>query len=297
MANKQQKPAVLVLGRNGKLGRLLSRIWDAHPPEGRLVHWQARKNFNGVGLVWQPGDPVPTDLPEIGAIVALWGITPGPGRDVAENRTLALAAMELGAALNADRVLHCSSAAVYDPAPYPLPESAAQGAASGAAGAEQRGNAYGRAKLDMEAVVAEWAAEHPEGPAQCAMRIANVAGADSLFAAISGGDTITLDRFADGTGPRRSYLSPRGLAVAIEALLNCPRAALPAVVNIAAAGAMAMEDIARAFGCHIEWRDAPASAVPLVELDVTRLTALRGNSEASPQGLEEQLRQIGWKQS
>ena len=131
----------IVLGASGKLGRMLRRFWRRSPPAGLTAHWQYREIPHGEGVLWRPGDPPPSGMPKIDAILALWGVTPGPGRDLAENSRLAIAAMELGAALGAERVLHCSSAAVYEPGPDPLDETRAGGAI----------NAYGAAKLAMEA--------------------------------------------------------------------------------------------------------------------------------------------------
>ncbi|MDQ2090955.1 NAD-dependent epimerase/dehydratase family protein [Marimonas arenosa] len=265
MPEMQQERHILVLGASGKLGRMLRNLWRDAPPPGLSIHWQYRKNPQGDGLVWQPGAPAPSDLPEIDAVVALWGVTPGPGRDLAENSRLAVAAMALAKALGAGRVLHCSSAAVYEPGPEPRAEPEAGGAV----------NAYGAAKLAMEAAIAEATASG--GPPSCAMRIANVVGADSLFAAIDrGAGRITLDRFDGGAGPRRSYLSVPTLARALQALVTCPIDALPDVVNLADPEPYEMEELARAAGCAVDWRPAPPSAAAMVELDTGRLQRLTG---------------------
>jgi len=180
--------------------------------------------------------------------------------------------MDLGRVLGVKRVLHCSTAAVYEPSPDPLREEQAGGAL----------NHYGAAKLAMERAIGEDVAAHPDGPTQCILRIANFAGADSLFAGLDRGDgPITLDQFDDGQGPMRSYLTPSGLGQAIEALLQCPRAALPDVLNVAAPGAVAMADLVRAAGREVAWKPAPQGAAPRVELDVARLRAIC--SECRPQ--------------
>jgi len=260
-----RKRAFLVLGSSGKLGKMLRHHWRDFPAEDRAIYWQYRENPLDEGVRWQPGAPMPGKLPKVDAIVALWGVTPGPGRVLAENRLLALQAMELAQVIGATRVLHCSSAAVYPPGPDPLTEEDAGGDI----------NAYGTAKLAMEAALAEWAKAHPAGPKSCAMRIANVVGADSLFAAIKRGDgPITLDRFDDGEGPRRSYVTVSVLARSIEALLACSEADLPDVVNVATPGPVAMAALAQAAGCDIAWRPAPKAAAPMVALDTTRLGKL-----------------------
>lgn len=265
MSGTHQAAGLLVLGSSGKLGRMLRALWfQAAGPRGP-IYWQYRDNPAPGRITWHPGEPPPAGLPPIRSILALWGVTPGPGRDLAENRRLALAAMELAAALGAARVLHCSSAAVYPPGPMPLAEDAAGG----------RINPYGAAKLDMERALADWQASHPDGPRACALRIANVAGADSLFGAIAAGaGEVTLDRFADGEGPWRSYIPMPALARVLAALLACPDAALPDVVNVALPHPLAMEALARAAGCRVAWRKAPEGAAPMVALDTARLAQL-----------------------
>lgn len=263
LPNRQTR-RVLVLGASGKLGRMLRRAWELTPPEGLTVDWHYRENPPAGGRVWRVGEAPRPALPRCDAILALWGVTPGAGRDLAENRRLALAAMELARALGARRVLHCSSAAVYEPGPDAQPETAAGGAI----------NAYGAAKLEMEAALGEWQAAHPEGPESVALRIANVIGADSLFGAIlRGAAPLTLDRFADGQGPWRSYIAPGALSRVFAALL-CAEGPLPRALNIAAPRPVAMEALARAAGCAVAWRDAPDTAAPMVALDTSALNRI-----------------------
>lgn len=267
VTGKTRQRGLLVLGASGKLGRMLMRHWQVAGPAGWHARWQYRKNAPPDGIEWQPGAPAP--MLSVGAVLALWGVTPRTGRaapcDLADNAALAIQAMELGAGLGAERVLHCSSAAVYEPGPAPLKEAAAGGDI----------NVYGRAKLDMEEAIAGWCAAHPDGPRAVIMRIGNVAGADSLFDAIGrGAGSVTLDRFETGEGPRRSYVSLRVLAQAIEILLNCPVDPAPLIVNVATQPPLAMEDIARAAGCGVDWRAAPQGAAPMVWLDTSRLARL-----------------------
>lgn len=242
---------ILVLGGNGRLGRALRHQWR----EARNVLWQARAP--GADLVWSPGQPWPGPA-QVSAIVALWGVVPGAG-DLTENAALALAAQDLGAALGADRVLHCSSAAVYVPDPALRPEDTANPS-----------NPYGTAKLAMEQALHAWCTDHADGPAACALRIGNVAGADSVFASIARGGPVTMDRFADGHGPRRSYLDHATLGRVVQALLACPRADLPEVVNVANAGVIDMADLVRAADRRLIWRDAGHQG-HTVALDLSRL--------------------------
>lgn len=244
----------------------------------------ARRPQDADIIAWQPGDPV-GGLPPADAVVALWGVTPGAGRDLSLNTTLALAAMDLAQAVGARRVLHCSSAAVYPGGSVAACESDAVAPWS----------PYGVEKARMEAAVADWTRQRPGGPRACCLRMANVAGADSLFAALDRGGTITLDRFPDGQGPRRSYLAPGDLAQAIGALLRLPAADLPEVVNLAGPTAVAMADVVRAAGQEPAWRPAPEGALPVMALSDRRGAALFGplTDSADPARLVAQWRALG----
>lgn len=280
----RQNRSLLVLGASGKLGLLLRKHWQGTPPEGLTVGWQYRENPPKGGLLWHPGMPPQAALPRVDAILALWGVTPAPGRDLAENRRLAVAAMELAEALGARRVLHCSSAAVYSPGPAPLRETQAGGEI----------NAYGASKLEMEQALSNWTRAHLNGPRSCALRIANVVGADSLFAAMArGGVPITLDRFETGEGPWRSYVPVAALARVVAALLACPEDLLPPVINVASPVPVAMEALARAAGCDIVWRDAPDGAAPMVALDTTALSQIVALPGETPDQIIAAWRRLG----
>jgi nucleoside-diphosphate-sugar epimerase len=201
-------------------------------------------------------------LPQADAVIALWGVTPSPGADLAANTELALTAMEIGRVVGADRVVHCSSAAVYAAARHALGEDTPPDPPS----------AYGRAKWDMERALSD--GRRPGWPAAICLRIGNVAGAESLFGAMTRADDIHLDRFPDGAGPDRSYIAPTDLAHVLARLATVPVATLPSVLNVAAPVVTPMEAIARAAGRRVIWRSAPAGAVRSVALDTTRLNAL-----------------------
>lgn len=200
-------------------------------------------------------------LPAADVVVALWGVTPAHGGALSDNALLALQAMQVARHVGADRVLHCSSAAVY----------ATDGRVATEDDRPDPASNYGHAKLAMEAAVQDWHDAHPGGPLPVCLRIGNVAGAESLFAAIEAGDALRLDRFADGTGPRRSYIAPGDLARVIAALSVLPLEQLAPVYNVAAPGVTAMADLAQSAGRVVTWRPAPKTAVPCVALDTTRL--------------------------
>ncbi|MFD1342227.1 NAD-dependent epimerase/dehydratase family protein [Litorisediminicola beolgyonensis] len=266
---------ILLLGASGRLGRILRSAWPASAPP---LH--ALSRAGGPGLqAWSPGDSIDA-LPRVGSVVALWGVVPGATRSLSENAALASAAMDLGAQLGANRVLHASSAAVYRPGAHALSELEPADPVS----------AYGSAKRDMERAARTW--RGGAGPQAVCLRIGNVAGAESLFGAMAGQDHVTLDRFPDGQGPRRSYLATTDLARAIAALATAPQEDLPDLVNLAAPRPTAMADIARAAGREVRWREAPPSAVPLVALDTARLETViaLGDAAAEPVHLVEDAR-------
>lgn len=247
----------LILGANGRLGRLLQRRWQQSELTGWQPIWSARAPAADIDVVWQPGDQAPTSAE---AVVALWGAVPGRGA-LEDNTKLAKAAMALGRACGARRVLHCSSVAVYGPGRRLREDTLCAPA-----------NAYGVAKLAMEAAIRAAKDAHPEGPQACAMRLANVVGADSLFAALDSGATITLDKFPDGQGPRRSYAAPSVILYAIEALLAAE--VLPEVINVAAPNTVSMADITTAAQRDFTWQVAPDTALAEVAVDTQTLQAL-----------------------
>ena len=267
MTHSRHMRKVLILGAGGKVGRLLARAWRHCPPAGIEPVFQSRVAEGAGGLRWQEGDAL-ADLPRVAAVVALWGVTPGAPRVCSENTRLALLAGEIARTLGAERLFLASSAAVYGPVqdgrltediPLPVPPGS-----------------YGKSKLDMEHAMKNWAARPGPRPRISALRLANVVGADSLFAALKSGGPVTLDRFADGGGPARSYLTAGDLGRILQALVTCPPATLPPVLNVAGRRALAMADLVRTAGAEVVWRPAPATATQRVELDTTLLRRFLG---------------------
>ena len=176
------------------------------------------------------------------------------------NSVLAGKAIEIARKTGAERVLHLSSAAVYSATDAPMKEG----------DETQPGRAYGQAKCDMERRISE----QPEPPKSCALRLANVAGVDSLFRALDGAEKMIIDQFDSGFGPQRSYIAVPELAKVIESLVNCDATTLPNVLNVAATDSVDMSDIARAAGRTFEWCPARAGAVARHVLDTERLQGL-----------------------
>ena len=246
----QSTPTIgpLIMGASGRLGRALARVWPAEAPP---PVWQTRDGAGGT-LAWDILAAPPPPMPAVGGVIVLAGVTRGDAAALAANTPLAQAGADLGRRLGVP-VLVASSQAVYGAPDGPAREGDPCAPVT----------AYGAAKLAMERAVA--------APHVTALRIGNVAGCDAIFAAMARGG-VTLDRFADGRGPRRAMLGPADLARALTALLAAPRR--PPVVNLARPGLIAMEDLLRAAGLPVDWRPAPAGALAELALDVTLLQGI-----------------------
>lgn len=268
-------PRVIVLGANGRLGRMLRHGWS-----GRITaRWQARRpDGRDRTLVFDPLQSWPATGP-CDVAICLAGVIRGSDAALRLNTDLALAAIEQGAARGAKRVFLASTAAVYGRADSALPESAAPNPLS----------PYGAAKLAMEQQGQARAAQL--GLPLTVLRIGNVAGADALLGQ-AGTGPILLDRFADGQGPRRSYIGPLGFAAVMETLVHqvAQGDPLPPCLNLALPDAVAMADLLRAADIPLHWRPAPDAALPVVQLDVTRLAGLVPLPSARPKDIVQDWR-------
>ena len=265
----------LVLGASGRLGGMLRAFWGVRP----AVLWQSRHAGMPGALRFDPLDRAALQQAARGAdtILCLAGVTPAraaQGADLAKNSELARAALRAGAETGA-RVLLASSAAVYGRG------GDDGGHGNGAAPALDEDaplapqNAYGRAKAGMEGRARDLAARL--GVPLCLLRIGNVAGADAILGGWRPG--FLLDRLADGTTPRRSYIGPATFAGVMAGLCGLDaerrgRPDLPQVLNIAAPGAPEMGALLAAAGLPFALRPAPAGVIPRVELATGRLERL-----------------------
>lgn len=284
----------LILGSGGRVGTLLRGLAAQGLWPGAEPLWHTRDGREGTWAwdVARTGALPDLDaLPKVAGIVVLAGqtrVAPGPfgWEDDAialglANEGPALAAQALARDRGIGPVLLCSSAAVYG----------IEAGAHREEDAPRPASAYGRAKQIMEHEAGTERMLHRGGPPTCALRIGNVAGADALFGAMASGP-VTLDRLADGTSPRRAYVGPLTLARALAALLAAP--ALPPVLNLAQPGLLAMSDLLDAAGVPFAWRDNPA-ALPALEMDLSRLTALAPLPPATPESLVAEARLAGWR--
>lgn len=225
---------------------------------------------------WAPGLPFPRDL-QCDAVVAAWGVTHGSKSDLDANVTLVRHAQNFGKAAGAERVVHCSSAAVYG-CKTPWTESVKINPVS----------CYGLAKARMEDAITH----ATTGPKAVILRIGNVAGADSLFKAGLRDGHVTLDRFPDGRGPIRSYIGPRTLThVTLWAALSSET---PPFLNVAGASEIGMEDIARAMAWHVSWRPATQTAHQhaVLETDLLQKYLHLGDETAQPSRIAEEVNSI-----
>lgn len=252
---------VLVLGATGRLGGMLRRHWTSPDIEPL---WQARQGRAAARGDWAVFDPRTDPLAlaqacaRVDVVLDLAGPVPGPGRAPDSFTAIPALARAVAHGAGGKPLLWASSAAVYGPralcaeedAPAPLSE-------------------YGHAKARGEAVLAEV-------PGACVLRIGNVAGADALLSGARPGIAVTLDRFADGATPRRSYMGPKTLAEVLSHLVRLAgQGALPGVLNVTAPGpGVAMGDLLAAAGLRWTPRPAPESALPAVVLETARLAAL-----------------------
>ena len=281
---------LIVNGAGGRVGAALCAAWAAARPAGLRPVWQSRTPR---GPDWLPWGALPEGL-EGGVLLHLAGATPTGNGVLEATVPLALEALEAARRAGLAHALLASSAAIYGrPAgAAPLDETTPPAPAS----------AYGAAKRDMEDAVRRWRDATPGAPALTILRIGNVAGTDALAAGVAAASTaapLELDRFADGTTPRRSYAGPATLAAIVAALArrgagdalarrgagDAParrgaRDALPDVLNLAAPGPgveMGALLAARAALGHpvaLRHRSARAGALRALVLDTGRLRSL-----------------------
>jgi nucleoside-diphosphate-sugar epimerase len=269
----------LILGATGKVGQALAKVW---PDSAGL--WQHRPGtahpviagFPGKSLEWDILGSAPPPLPKgLTGVVVLAGVTEGGDTALERNTDLALTAVEAAQAAGIPRVLVASTQAVYGTESLRVNEATPCKPAA----------PYGKAKRAMEIALAG------RSGVTC-LRLGNVAGSDSLFRAAQDGP-VTLDRFPDGHGPRRSYIGPETLAHVLTRLLD-PALTLPPVMNVASPGLVGMDAILRTAQVSFETRAAPAHALQALELDVSKLLEFVPLPQVSARSLVGEARHAGW---
>lgn len=269
-------PGPLILGANGRIGLMWQALWRAGAwPDNRRPVWHGRDKAD---FLWDMTTAPPDTVPPCNGVIVLAGRTAGDETALAQNTTLATAALDLAAKHGLGPVLLCSSSAVYGRATGPQSEGAAAPA-----------NTYGAAKRAMERAVADHTVP------SCALRIANVAGADAALLNAAKGP-VTLDQFDDGQTPRRMYIGPASLLRAMLDLirLGAEGEELPPILNLARPGLISMGDLLDAAGASWSPKPAPNGALPALTLDLSELSRLLPLSPATPQRLMLEAQLAGW---
>lgn len=263
-----------LLGGGGRLGRVITA---AHAHCGGLDALLSHARNGPADITWDaatdPAEALARQLDGLDAVINLIGVTPatagtGPEDFTGANITAAEAVLTAARLAGVPRVLFASTVAVYGrPAPgqAPFGEDAALSPLS----------PYAASKAGMEERLLDLAGERDD---VSILRIGNVAGADALLSQLMGGTrpTITVDQFASGQGPVRSYISALGLWDALAALTRA--ASLPRVLNVAHAPAVSMDALLRAWQARrpddLDWRfqPAPDGAIEYVVTDTARLS-------------------------
>ena len=255
-SSPQERPTgLLVTGANGRIGRMLRRIWAGDA----AVLWHARQAGPGVDVAW---DMVAGPVPDLPAGLTILHLAGGMAGDRGEYAATVRAVCGLRAA----QVLVMSSAAVYGPGAVAWRESDPVAPAS----------PYAHAKRDAEL-------EALGRPGVTLLRLANLAGADGLLGSLVPGREVVLDPIAgqDG-GPERSYIGPAVLAGVLRGLMGRD---LPPVINLAQPGVVSMAALLRARGQS--WRFGPPrdAAVGRLLVDVALLAGLVTLPPATARGL------------
>lgn len=268
------KKRYVFLGASGRVGRLLrapalSREWDAIDV---LWHFRRPVDAPDTALLWQDcSDPTPLidAADRHGGIDGMFCFVGSVGRSGKEDmEALAAEVAMVGYVIQAadlaeiPRLIIASSSAVYDVTPdVPLREGDAISPAS----------PYGAIKARVE----EAARERSD---TVVLRIGNVAGADALLGNLGTKPQSqpVLDIFPDGTGPHRSYITPRGLTRVLVKLAQI-EGTLPAVLNVAARQPVAMDALLDVAGIDYIARECPASPHQHITLDTGALRSLLGD--------------------
>ena len=228
-----------ILGAQGKLGAMLAHFADAS------------------GLGWQSGTL--NDLgPEGGTVINMVGKSIGDATalhasNVRYVQDLLIKATDAGVA----HVVLASSAAVY-------------GKGNGHTFTEGHPfdplTPYAVSKTDMECI-----AGSGEIPTITILRIANVAGADALYAAakshVEAGTPMQLHRLPNGTAPVRSYIGPRDLFRTVrDVCINVPLGLR--VLNVAHPQPITLDALLEGYKTHLlpalTWADIPLpKGIPL----------------------------------
>lgn len=247
---------------------MLQLAWAQHILPGIEPIWCLRRSVDPKLIQWDTlSHPAPA-IAEGTVILHLAGVLRGDPSALADNAAMAIRVCDAAKATNARHVFLASSAAVYGRSPDDLTEGHPPLPLSD----------YGRAKLDMERQVLQWAQNAgAAAPGVTCLRLGNIVGADQLIGQAVPGRVVLLDAVPghDG-GPMRSYIGPRGLASVLAHLIGKAgrREHLPQILNVASAQPVFMADLLVAAGFPFSFITPDAHAIERVGLSTSRLAGL-----------------------
>lgn len=283
-----------VLGANGKLGKILCHYarsaglrWTGQARDATCdVQWSARFDEPAAAQLFEPG----------ATVINMIGQTGSDAQTLRRiNVDFVETLLEHATRRQVAHIVLASTAAVYGPG---------LGLREGDALEPIGTSAYALSKIEMETAARD-AAGAKGAPKVTVLRIGNVAGADGLLASAAGhvadGTTLKMDQFEDGTAPVRSYISPRELFGAVQAVAAVPKERFR-IINVAHPDAIELSDLVEAYRSHLlpklDWQYAPATAHALrhVALDVSTLQEHLSFSTMTAQSLAQDVARY-WDES
>ncbi len=267
------KYKTLVLGSNGRLGRILSGFARR---EGLPWLYQARSA--PADLVWSGDFSNPAFRAHLAdgvtTLVNLVGITPSVGlenRMEEVNHHFAAEVLAQAERAGVAHVVLVSTAAVYgDPQDIALNEGSCVLPVT----------PYGTSKARMEQAAFDWC-EQRNGIAVSILRVGNVAGADSLLEVAerrAGKGDMPLHVFGQNGPAIRPYIGPFDFFRVVKAVCERPvTKGEVEVFNVAHPAPVSLDRLLAAYRDtllhQLTWAEAPAPAgiAPRVAFDVTKL--------------------------
>ena len=274
IANREiERHGLIVTGSQGRVGRLIQQLVNqAESEHFRMfsIFWTSRSGLMHCHQ-WDlllKGEP---NLPKGAFLLHLAAVLPRPGnlQDVSANVTLAQSIIDADQGARFRHVFFLSTVAVY---------GAQTGVLSEECQADPR-SPYGHAKLMAEMRLAE-----AFGERLTILRLANLAGADSLLGGNPQQSEIILDPVEGSSGgPVRSYIGPITFVNVLAKLLALRASGerLPPILNIAQPGTVSMGALLEA--SKVRWRFGPLrfDITPSVEVDVSKLATLCDSEPAT----------------
>lgn len=260
---------LIVTGGGGRLGRLLRHCWRGKDLGTLVPVFLARQD-------WDILCTVPPRITDADIVLDLAGLVKG---EVEQNPVIAGRVAGLAADAGA-RLVHMSSAAVYRGGTSAMLEEDEPSPHS----------TYGHAKLQAERAV------FLAMPGAHVLRLANVAGADSLLANLRMKGPVALDPVpGQPAGPLRSYIGPMTFAEVILSLLGrvVREETLPAVLNIAQPGPVSMAELLDASGHPWSFGPEREGVLARMELSTDLLQGLCDVPPATAAGLLAELDLLG----